>query len=243
MKNIKQLKPTKSIFVILIFLSLSIKSYTQNVQWFIKGNVGISKIYLPPNEVNNFFYPDDNFSYLSSLSWKFSGLIQIRLYKNILFETGISTITFNNYEKRNFENSSVENGVVNSGTIKYVQKIQTSYLGLPISLKVKVDKLSCSIGMETMYFLTGKYNHEYFYSGSLYDGIDDIKEKGKIKYQKYDYGILVGLSFDINKFLSINADLYYGLKNVLQEEFFLSVQLINLERYNRQLTVGLSYCL
>ncbi len=110
-----------------------------------------------------------------------------------------------------------------------------SYLTIPLIAGISFKKINFSIGFQTSFVLA---NSAHEYGEFTSNGITTIWDKiGKLNIDKYDYGIRVGMGYEINKRMVVEANYYYGLNNIVSN----TVTITNLKWTVQQIVLGVRY--
>ncbi len=98
---------------------------------------------------------------------------------------------------------------------KVVDNWHFSYLGIPVYFGYNIKKLNINLGFQINFALTssgksigtGTINGESFSIETVYK---------KLNIESYNYGPRIGLIYRLPKRLSLEANYYYGINNVLK---------------------------
>lgn len=121
------------------------------------------------------------------------------------------------------------------GELNEVTRIHSSYLAFPIFYKLQLNRLAITTGVQPMMLLTSSANSvmEGVLSGEPFRNESDATTED-MNFDKIDFGVRAGLSYQLSEVLSLQTDFYYGLSDITNRNF-------PFQRRNYQLTVGINY--
>jgi len=223
----------KPLELVIGFSFLFTYSFSQNSNWFIQANLGVSKM---PSE----YYGMAETGRGIDFSWSIGGGIEKKLFENIYFQTGLNITNFRDKISNSLPLGQlhIDNQVLYFMSSTYSDKTSAYYLSLPVSFKLQFWRVGLSSGFQVQYFLHVKEKEVYRIINSVGDIYRESKETKKQGFKKINYGPIAELSFRISPSCSIQASYYYGLNNILRREYN-----IGFSRKIRQLTVGLRFYL
>lgn len=222
--------------LLLLLLSITI---SQAQSWQIGGSydVGIGKMkdnFPVPNEKDHFSPLSENigifvardFDGKSSISLGLQGVVIkgliTRDYEEISFGIDTATVTVPNL-------------------LRYRSRTRLYYIGIPLSYRFQVGKVGMRAGGRALFFMGGvnRTIMKTEINGEIGESTGtSIYTRGGIEMiSKLDAGPSIGMDYSINKHLRLRADYYHGFVNLVTLQPLPS----DIERYNRQLTIGLDF--
>ncbi len=111
-------------------------------------------------------------------------------------------------------------------------KLHASYLGVPVYLGFQMKKFELRAGVRPMIFLFANADHET--NGIFFeDPFHATSRDENIQFNRIDVGSTLGIGYQLLPKLRIQADAYYGLKDITIDGTW--------ERNIRQVTLGVNY--
>ena len=194
----------------------------------LKINGGVSKI--------------DNTTNISNgtVDIQFAPSVQMGIFYNFDFTKKSNLnieLLFNQIEGKEiteFDFTDNYGNVTGKATIDFNKHL--SYISLPILYGFKIKRFKIKVGFQLSFLIANSGNSKtMILNNGEYSTIED--EYDKLYIDTYDYGSVVGFSYEINKKIIIGGNFYYGLNNILENENY------NLKWKNQQITIGLKYIL
>lgn len=237
------MKNTLSPILLVSILFLCFPSFSQNLQWSFRADIGMSKIPYFNDQGNEVSFTNlVEQKSKGAFSWSYGTKIEKRISNNFYFSTGLSYTLLKDREVSSFslfiQNSPtspiIEFEELNS--IERVTIIKSSNLSIPISLKYKPKKAGIFLGFQANYNpKTEMTIRQYLKNPDPNFNFQDSESTFPLSIRSLDWGGLGGMSYDLCKSLSIQTEVYWGIRNI--EKNFSDT----FRRVNRNFTIGLSY--
>lgn len=200
---------TNPYFFSLLFLLLisSQNTFSQKLNTIGFLEVGLSSM---ERDLCSNFAEQKDYDHKPTLSWGFGTNIEYQITRNILFGSGLKISAMGGADEK-----SVTLLLSNDeGKIIDRTKIEAYYLGLPLYFKYKIDKIQLRAGYQLNHFLAANYKIEKgITEGDIPESVLFItgKTNEQAKFDAFDHGILLGISYTIYKQFSLRANYYRGL--------------------------------
>lgn len=224
------------------FFFLTYCAIGQNIKWSVSINAGLSDVpftYTPgEDEVRNY---EEEWNSTYSFCWSYGTNFEVPLYQFLSLESGIN---FNIIRGKNIQNLSFTFLDFSTFNYEVTNKMKSTYFGLPLFLKINMDKFNIHLGGRLFYFTKGTNTNNVIFTDDMGSFEEQSKETISIELRDFDYGLGTGLSFKLTKRIHVRSDLYWGMRNLLKQNRA-SNPLTggSSDQRNRRLSFGLSYYL
>ena len=205
------------VMILMLFLNIYPVAFVQH-SFGVKINPGMSKI--------SSSFSDTKFTFSGNAGIYYSA----KIYDRSVFGAELLFLQIEGLELTEFE-GTLANG--DPSGIIYTSEVwrHISYIGLPIYYGIKFKRLMINIGFQTSVAL---------FSGArdlLYTGDEVLwdNESDKLNIDWLDFGVRIGLIFDLTDRFQIEGNYYYGVSNILKFDAR--------AWKNQQITIGLRYTL
>jgi len=136
-----------------------------------------------------------------------------------------------------FTGLAIGNTFTSDGYVETKKYRHIYYLGMPVYVGYKLNKLTVNLGVQTNFKVGGG---SHFYYHDVHDNEEPINKDVKqnsIDVNKIDYGLRLGLFYKLTDKFSLETNYYYGLTNISENAS------IDLSRrwHIHQFTVGVRY--
>ncbi len=231
----------KLLFILLCF-SFCAELTAQNLEWFIHVNTGISRTRL----TQPIYGVEQTWEYDWASSWSYQGGISYQVGPLAFLELGLSNTSIRTKEiiqREIFQIDIQDFSSIYLGQATRTSVFASNYIGLPISILIKNKHLGFRTGFQTSFSLKSKTANTKLEENWLQPNPSSspaIRPPDSPQTpEKIDYGLLLGLQFNITKWLIIDMNYYYGLKTHSKNND--SSIRDSLKRKNEVLSIGLSY--
>lgn len=206
--------------------------FSQNTEFGLTGNIGLSKIQYDLESENS---KNDMLALSGSFGLFFEKVIKSKsgvgaklLWVSIKGRTEVSGIELFTIDPQTLMREVI-------GTSSTSTNFQSNYIGLPVYYFYDLNKLRINAGIQPMLLLNtnSRFKNIIFFEG---EANETEGENQNFQFERIDLGITLGFSYDLTQKLYMSSNFYYGLLNI---DKLSSIS----ERKNRQFTVGLNYSL
>ncbi|MHA1723705.1 MAG: hypothetical protein ACTSXH_02530 [Promethearchaeota archaeon] len=205
----------KLICFLFLFFILNI-TVSANFDFGIKVNPGLSKIFMG--------YPDDSLFTFSGGGGLF---FDFKLSKMSYFGIEFLFIQIEDYEYS--EEPMFAPGGNQTGELIFKARYHISTFGIPFYYGIKIKKIMINLGFQGFWIISSGVK------SSLYENDNLVFENtySDLNINDFNYGIIIGLFYDLSEKFKIEANYFYCINNLLKfEDWVWRVH---------QITIGLRY--